>query len=96
MSRRIASGGPAPITPNRSAAPPRGRWLALATLFVELHGPGGQGIYVAPTQVTSIREPLASGHFARGVHCLVYLSNRNFVTVTETCDAVRLKLSAYP
>jgi hypothetical protein len=70
--------------------------LSGSIALVELHGPAGQIIYVNPREVSSIREPLQTGHFARGVQCLVYLSNRNFITVIEPCETVRLKLSAYP
>jgi hypothetical protein len=74
-------------------------WLlvALASIvLVELHGPTGQLIYVNPAEVTTIREPLAASHFAREVRCLIYLTNRNFITVRETCDRVRVKLLSNP
>jgi hypothetical protein len=62
--------------------------------LVELHGPGGQIIWVNPAEVTDVREPTSASHFARGTRCLVYFSNRNFITVTEDCIAVKKKLIA--
>ena len=56
--------------------------------FVELHRPGGQAIYINPAEVTSIRQPTVPGHFSNGTNCLIYLTNRNFITVTETCSDV--------
>ena len=38
--------------------------------LVELHGPTGQRIFVNPHEVTSVREPQARDHFAKGTHCL--------------------------
>jgi hypothetical protein len=72
------------------------KWLIAAYALVELHGPTGQRIFVNPTMITTIREPLETGHFAKGTHCLVYLSNRNFIAVREHCDIVRIKLQDNP
>jgi hypothetical protein len=68
--------------------------LLVALRLIELHGPEGQRIFINPEEVTSVREPrgLAQGHFPRGVRCLIYLTNRNFITVTEDCDTVRQRL----
>jgi len=68
--------------------------LLVGLTLIDLHGPGGQLIGINPEEVTSVREPMAKDHFARGVRCLVYLSNGNFITVTETCITVRKKLIA--
>ena len=62
--------------------------------LIELHGPANQVIFVNPAEITSIREPTVADHFARGTKCLVYFSNRNFITVTENCITVRKKLIA--
>ena len=70
-----------------------GAAILSAITLVELHGPTGQIIWVNPQEVTDVREPTATQHFARGTKCLVYLSN-HFVTVTENCIAVKKKLIA--
>ena len=68
-------------------------WHAAALLaLIELHGPGGHRIYVNPNEITSIREPQTKGGFTKDARCLVYLTNRNFITVRETCEQVRQKL----
>jgi len=85
-------------------------WLALLLLsgdavladvdLIELQGPGGhQKIYVNPVEITSVREPrgVDQGHWARGTQCLLVMTNKNFIAVSDTCDAVRLKIRAlYP
>lgn len=61
--------------------------------FVELHGPDRQIIFVNPQEVTSIREPRNyPGHFAKGTRCLLFVSNGNFIAVTDPCDFVRTRL----
>ena len=68
-------------------------WLLAALLaLIELHGPGGHRIYVNPNQITSLREPQTKGGFTKDARCLIVLTNRNLITVTETCDQVRQKL----
>ena len=72
--------------------------LTVGATFVEFSGPGGQRIYVAPDMVTSVREPtgLESGHWAKGIKCLMTMTNRNLITVTENCDEVRRRLQMSP
>jgi hypothetical protein len=66
---------------------------AAAVAFIQLTGPDGrQHIDVNPAQVTSVRDPRAAGHFAKGTKCIVFMSNGNFIAVAEDCDAVRQKL----
>jgi len=63
--------------------------------LIELHGPDGrQIIYVNPQQVTSVRQPkgVDTGHFAPGVHCLIYTTSGKFITVAESCEVVRSML----
>jgi len=66
--------------------------LAALLALIELHGPGGHRIYVNPNQITSIREPQTKGGFTKDARCLIVLTNRNLITVTETCEQVRQKL----
>jgi hypothetical protein len=60
-------------------------------VLVELQGPAGQHIYVNPQEVASVREPrgVDTGHWAKGVKCLVVMANGRFLTVVETCEQVR-------
>lgn len=62
--------------------------------LVELHGIGGQVIYINPPEVTSVREPrgLDSGHWVAGIRCLLLMADGKFITVTEPCTEVRHKL----
>ena len=64
--------------------------IFLVAVFLELHGPNGQVIKVNVDQITSLRMPQVSAgdHFAKGVHCLLKMTNGNTNGVTETCDTV--------
>ena len=68
--------------------------LSGSITLIELHGPGGQLIYLNPAEVSSVREPLHAEHFMSGSRCLIYLTNRNFITVSENCLTVKKKLLA--
>lgn len=60
-----------------------------AETFVSLSAPDGGTVLINPHEITSIREPTASGHFPRGVRCVVVMTNKNLFAVTNTCDEVR-------
>jgi hypothetical protein len=67
-------------------------WLAAATtIWVEMHGPTGQKIYVNPELVASLREPLPVNRadIAKGTNCILFLSNGNFIAIRERCDVAR-------
>jgi hypothetical protein len=66
----------------------------VALLLVALTGPTGQRIDVNPAEVTSVRDPTDVGktYVARGVHCMLGITNGRFIAVRETCDAVRRRL----
>jgi hypothetical protein len=67
--------------------------------FVELHGPDAmQHIYINPNEITSLREPLSVHieRWAKGTHCVLVMTNKNFIAVSETCDEVRQKLQTDP
>lgn len=67
--------------------------LLMAIALIQLTSPQHQQIFINPAEVTSIREPRGAGvHFAPGVKCLIVMVNRNFITVTETCEEVRKQL----
>jgi hypothetical protein len=67
-------------------------YLIAELTLVQLHGLAGHVIYINPHQVTSIRTPTNSAHFAVGTKCLLFMTNRNFVSVTDTCDQVRYRM----
>jgi len=62
--------------------------------LVEVHAPNGQIIYVNPREVTSIREPLAANrrYLAKGVNCVMFIVNGNFIGTIETCPEIRKAL----
>ena len=62
--------------------------------LVVLHRPDGSLIYINAHEVTSLREPQTSGFLVPGARCLIYLSNRNFITVRETCAEAARVMSA--
>ena len=67
--------------------------LALAAL-IQLTTPTGHPLDINPAEISSTREPIdVSGHWARGVRCVVFMTNGRFNAVAESCAAVRLKLN---
>jgi len=65
--------------------------LAFVLAFVALTGPGGQPVFVNPSEVISVREPLG-GHYDPAVRCVLHTSDGKYIAVTETCVEVRRKL----
>jgi hypothetical protein len=57
--------------------------------LVALHNGAGQEVFVNPREVTNLQGPKTRALFVKHVHCLVGFSDGKFVTVTETCEAVR-------
>jgi len=72
------------------------RWLPVCVILIELTGPTGQTIHLNPAEVTSIREPTATNrrYFAKGTHCVIFVTNGHFIAVRERCKTVRQKLEA--
>ncbi len=68
----------------------------LAGVLVELHGLGGQRIFVNPDLVVNIRVPHGTdqGHWGRGLQCLVMTTDGKYIAVAETCDVVKEKLES--
>jgi hypothetical protein len=66
----------------------------LLAIFLELHGPNGQIIEVNPNEISSLRTPQAgsSEHFAKGVRCIIKMTNSNINAVVETCETVLFML----
>ena len=66
---------------------------ALVLLFVELHGPTGQPLYVNAVEVSSLRQPIeALKNYAKGVNCVLLMASGRTLAVAETCAAVARKL----
>ena len=60
--------------------------------FLLLQVLDGSEVYVNPVQIVTIRTPQANGQMAANVHCIVNFTDGKFVTVVETCDAIRERL----
>jgi len=68
--------------------------IALALLFVELHGPTGQKMFINVAEVSSLREPIdADKHWVAGVHCVIVMTNGKTIAVGEDCQTVAYALS---
>jgi hypothetical protein len=70
--------------------------IILSLHLLVLHGPNGQEIDVNPNEITSLREPRQGSdeHFAKGVRCLVRMTDGNINTVVEECRAIREMIEA--
>jgi uncharacterized protein YlzI (FlbEa/FlbD family) len=68
--------------------------LTVAITFVELHGPTGRIIVLNSAEISSLREPLdTNAHWARGVRCIIVMTNGKYIAVLEKCTAVEQKLN---
>lgn len=67
--------------------------MILATVvLVTLHGVNGHEIFVNPREVTSMHAAIPgkpNKTFTEGVRCMISTTDGKFVTVIETCEAVR-------
>jgi hypothetical protein len=70
--------------------------ILVALLLVHLIGPGGQRIDVNPARVTSVREPIGTGHWTKGTNCVLVMSNNRVIALREECATVRVKLGGEP
>lgn len=64
----------------------------ITSVLVTLTGPGGQTIDVNPAEIVSLREPRGDSHFDKDVHCLIHTADGKFISVIESCAAVRDKI----
>ena len=64
------------------------KWLFMTLHLIVLHGPNNQYLEINVDKISSIRVPQASGHFPKGTHCLITMTNGNFNAVQETCGVV--------
>ena len=68
--------------------------LAMAS-FIELHAPDGLRIVVNAEEISTVRDPRA-GHFGQGVRCVLVMTNRSFIGVSEDCATVRQMVAGGP
>ena len=67
--------------------------------LILVHGPDGQEIELNVTEISSIRQirkdasDVGVQHFARGVRCIVIMTNGKFIGVIETCREVVQKIA---
>jgi len=68
--------------------------VILALVLVEFHGPSGQRLEINPAEVSSLREPIdiKGGHWARGTHCVIVMTNGRFNAIAEDCAVAEQKL----
>ena len=67
--------------------------LELATLqFIILHTLDGRAIYVNIKSIVSITEQKGKDSFIGTAYCVVNLADHKFVTITETCESVKIRL----
>ena len=69
--------------------------VALHLIFV--HGPDDQRILLNVEEISSIREPRkgTESHFGPDVHCLIFMTNNNFLGVRESCEDIYQKLKDF-
>lgn len=60
----------------------------IAIALIMLHGPGGQPIEINVHNISSLRVPRGTEHFARDTHCLVFMSDGKFIAIVETCAEI--------
>jgi hypothetical protein len=66
----------------------------LAALHLILvHGPDGQNVELNVYEISSIREPRqVEGHFAKDVHCLIFMTNGKLIAAIEECPEILNKI----
>lgn len=63
--------------------------MIVLIVLIQLHGLGGQTIWINPETVTSVREPKSEDHFGHGVRCIVNTDDGKFAAVVEDCEEVK-------
>ena len=64
-------------------------WLVGALSLVVLHRADGRAIFVNPGKVTTLAEPRQQTTLTPGTRCVVFMEDRHFFPVIETCAEVR-------
>ena len=63
--------------------------MIVAAALLILHTVSGTVVEVNPGAITHLRNPEGQSNFPPKAQCMVNLADGKFVTVTETCEAVR-------
>lgn len=63
--------------------------VAGALSLVVLHRADGHAIFLNPNNVTAIAEPRDRSTLVPGARCVVFMADRHFYGVVETCAEVR-------
>lgn len=66
--------------------------VLLALMLIEVHSLDGRTVYVNPEQIVSVAPPKDQGVFVEGVHCVITLSDRRFVSTKEDCMVITAQL----
>jgi hypothetical protein len=65
----------------------------IALQLITLHRPDGREVHLNPAEITSVAPTRPESDRAKvivpGARCLIYLSDRHFFAVVETCAEVR-------
>lgn len=56
--------------------------------LILLHDPTQSEIEVAVNKISSLRTPQKKGLLHEDIHCVLHMTNGNFISVTESCRRV--------
>ena len=65
--------------------------LIAATLFL-VNTLDGRAIYLNPDQVVSLAPTVDNDMFAKGVRCVIGLSDGKFVSAREDCASIQMRM----
>lgn len=66
----------------------------VALVLASFTGPTGLRLDVNPEKISTIREPSSvnTGHWAKGVNCIIVIGTNRTVAVHEDCNEVRKRI----
>ena len=72
--------------------------VLIAVELIAVRTLDGREVFINPHAITALTEPkdADSKLFSDRVQCIVSLLDQHFVTVTETCEAIRQRLKEKP
>jgi hypothetical protein len=62
--------------------------LVAALYFIVVHGPKGDEIDINASEIASIHAPREDSLLNEHVSCVIFMSDRRFISVRETCMEV--------
>jgi uncharacterized protein YlzI (FlbEa/FlbD family) len=69
-------------------------WEVLALQqYLVLQTIDGRSVFVNPAQITNMVEQTGKGVVVGSVHCVIFLTDGKFLSVTETCESIQKRLS---